>query len=171
VLYLDDYDATRPLKEIADEYGVGILVVHHTRKASADDPLNEVSGSTGLTGAADTILVLRKDYRQERFAATLYVRGRDVEEQQLALEMEPKTMVWRSLGPADAHRMGQERKQIVEQLARMGRGATPSEVADVLGKKRANTRQTMLRMANQGSLRQLPGGRYELVKGKADEKF
>jgi hypothetical protein len=171
LLYLDDYDAIRPFKDIADEYGVGVLLVHHTRKAAADDPLDQVSGSTGLAGAADTVLVLRKDYRQEETpVVTLHVRGRDVEEQQLALEMDQKTMVWRSLGQADAHRMGEERKQIVDLLVRRGEAATPSEVAELIGKKRGAVRQMMLRMANQGYLRHLPGGRYELKKRGADEK-
>lgn len=40
--------------------GVAIVLVHHVRKMDADDPLDTVSGTTGLTGAADTVLVLNR---------------------------------------------------------------------------------------------------------------
>ena len=43
----------RVLKEIADEYGVAVLLLHHTRKATADDFLDSVSGTHGLAGAAE----------------------------------------------------------------------------------------------------------------------
>jgi hypothetical protein len=36
-----------------------IVVIDHVGKMEADDPLDMVSGKNGLTGAADTILVLR----------------------------------------------------------------------------------------------------------------
>ena len=35
-----------------------IAVIDHVDKTGADDPLDMVSGRNGLTGAADTILVL-----------------------------------------------------------------------------------------------------------------
>src|SRR5262245_10801496 len=36
--YDSDYRAIEPLKQLADEHGIGILVLHHTRKMPADDP-------------------------------------------------------------------------------------------------------------------------------------
>jgi hypothetical protein len=75
--YADDYKALELLKRIGDASNVGIVVVHHERKLDGQDPLDTVSGTTGLTGAADSILVLKKaradDYR-------LLGRGRDLED-------------------------------------------------------------------------------------------
>ena len=53
-LYSGDYAAAGELKRVADDFGVAIVLVHHTRKATADDPLDTVSGTNGLAGAADT---------------------------------------------------------------------------------------------------------------------
>jgi hypothetical protein len=43
---------------------------------AADDALDAVAGSTGITGAADTFRVLPRNSQ----GVTLYGRGRDVEE-------------------------------------------------------------------------------------------
>jgi len=48
--YEADYAAVSELKALADEKGVAIVLVHHVRKMAADDPLDTVSGTTGLTG-------------------------------------------------------------------------------------------------------------------------
>jgi hypothetical protein len=55
------------------KYAVAIVVVHHTRKGGSEgDPFEKVSGTLGLTGAADTTIVLDRDGN----GATLYGRGR-----------------------------------------------------------------------------------------------
>jgi len=160
-IYHEDYEAIVPLKKIADDYNVGIVVVHHTRKATADDPLDLVSGSTGLTGAADTILILRRD--RGRMDASLFITGRDVTEQELALQLNQRTMRWKVLGAAADYRISNERKQIVDTLKALGEPATPSAVAEVIGKNRGAVKQLMLRMGNSGELRFAVGGCYELA--------
>ena len=63
--YDTDYAALSPLQELAGRYGIAIIVVHHLRKMKSDDPLDMVSGTTGLTGAVDSIFVLhRKSYQR-----------------------------------------------------------------------------------------------------------
>lgn len=57
-----DYKELGKLKEFADEHKICILVVHHLRKMKDHtDPFNNISGSTGITGAADTTMLLYKD--------------------------------------------------------------------------------------------------------------
>ena len=75
-LYPEDYAAISGLQKLASKYNVGIIIVHHDRKSEADDVFDTVSGSLGLTGAADTILIMKR----QAGAVTLYVRGRDIEE-------------------------------------------------------------------------------------------
>ncbi len=58
--YDADYAAVGRAKRVADEYGVAVVLVHHVRKAGADDFLSEVSGTNGLAGAADATLVLKR---------------------------------------------------------------------------------------------------------------
>jgi adenine/guanine phosphoribosyltransferase-like PRPP-binding protein len=47
-------------KALADAYSVPFIIVHHTRKLAATDFLDEVSGSQGLAGSADAVLVLKR---------------------------------------------------------------------------------------------------------------
>ena len=56
--YANDYQEIRMLKALADELGITVLVVHHVRKMGDQDPLNRLTGSTAISGAADTIMVL-----------------------------------------------------------------------------------------------------------------
>ena len=57
--YQRDYRIGTALKRIVDGLpGMTLLVNHHDRKANADDFVDAVSGTHGLAGAADTIIVL-----------------------------------------------------------------------------------------------------------------
>jgi AAA domain len=77
--YQRDYRVGTALKRIVDKHpGMTLLVNHHDRKAGAADFVDAVSGTHGLAGAADTIVVLVRD-RQES-AGVLHVTGRDVAE-------------------------------------------------------------------------------------------
>lgn len=83
--YADDYEALTILKQYADKHGIAVLCIHHTRKLrSVSDPMADISGTQGIGGTADTLIVLRKKSRFNH-NATLYITGRDVEPQQLEL--------------------------------------------------------------------------------------
>ncbi len=92
--YTDDYNELHKFVEYAQEKDIAILLVHHLRKMPDNDPINMVSGSTGLLGAVDSILVLEKETRTEN-KARLYITGRRVRDQVLRLEFEVNTNVWR----------------------------------------------------------------------------
>ena len=72
--YAEDYESLTSLHRIANDVGIGILVLHHTRKLDAEDPLDTISGTLGLAGCADTALVFVGSSQ----GMTLYVRGRDM---------------------------------------------------------------------------------------------
>ena len=90
--YANDYRDLSVLKRIADAHGIAILLVHHLRKMNDDDPMNMISGTTGLSGATDSNFVLRKSKRREN-TATLYCTGRDIEYRELTLERNAEN-VW-----------------------------------------------------------------------------
>jgi len=161
--YYEDYDAVRQLKAIADEHEVGIVAVHHLRKAASDDPLEQVSGTTGNTGAADTILVLKRARGQDE--GTLFVSGRDVVERELAVRFDPAHCTWSDLGDAIDHRISNERRLIIETLKSIARPAAPHEIAELINKKRGAVKKLMLDMANGGQLIWGADGRYELKGG------
>jgi len=75
--YANDYRDISSLKALADKHEIAMVLVHHLRKLADGDPLLKVSGTTGLTGAVDSVFVLEKD-RRAADTATLYVSGRDM---------------------------------------------------------------------------------------------
>ena len=95
--YAADYDEMGVLKEYADKKDISIFPVHHTRKMKDDDVFNMVSGTTGIMGAADTIMILTKDKRSETKAA-LHITGRDVFTDTLEVEFDRNTCTWANLG-------------------------------------------------------------------------
>ena len=91
--YANDYEVVGKLKRLADDCGVCLLLVHHTRKQQADDKFDMIAGTNGLLGAADGGFVLSKEKRTSN-AAVLDVTGRDQEDQRLHLNKNPETLVW-----------------------------------------------------------------------------
>ena len=77
--YGSDYAELIPLKSLAEQLDISIVLVHHLRKAADNDPFNMISGSTGLNGCVDGMLVLKKDKRCGG-QAVLYATGRDIED-------------------------------------------------------------------------------------------
>ncbi|MBV9996202.1 MAG: AAA family ATPase [Caulobacteraceae bacterium] len=156
-VYAYDYESLTPLKRLADQTGVAIVVVHHTRKQEAGDALQEVSGSNGLTGAADSTLILSR--RPE--GAALYGRGRDLPEFDLALELDESSCRWRSLGDrADVHRSA-ARRRIVEAVEHLGE-AGPAKIAAYAGRKEGTVRAMLGKMTTSGELQKRGRGKYRL---------
>ena len=78
-LYATDYEELGAIKRFADDWGLAVVVVHHTRKMRDEsDAFSNISGSNAVLGAADEALVLTKS---DPFGteATLAVTGRDVD--------------------------------------------------------------------------------------------
>ena len=62
--YAQDYRDLSSLKKIADNHGICIFLVHHTRKErDSSNIFNDMTGCTGILGVADTGMILRKDDR------------------------------------------------------------------------------------------------------------
>lgn len=82
--YQRDYRVGGGLKAVADcVSGGSVIVVHHTRKAHGDDFLDSVSGTQGLAGSADSILVLRRERNED--SGSLSVTSRDAVEGEYAV--------------------------------------------------------------------------------------
>ncbi len=157
--YSADYEAFVRYKSIADEFSVAFLLVHHTRKAGAEDPLDMVSGTNGIAGAVDTVLILKREIG--RADATLYVRGRDVAETEHAMAFEPSSCLWTILGDARDYRISAERQAIVDLLVGAPEPMRPKDIAEALNKKPGTVRKMLHEMSQAGTIVAL-GGTYRL---------
>ena len=82
-MYANDYKEAGALKKLADKYGICILLIHHLRKQSAADPFDQISGSTGLMGVADTSWVMQRKRMSQ--TADILLTGRDMDDRTLHL--------------------------------------------------------------------------------------
>lgn len=86
-MYAVDYADVSALKDIADKNKIAIMFVHHLRKVKdINDPFNDISGSTGIAGAADTMFILSRSRNDKN--ASLLVSGRDINYQEFLLNFE-----------------------------------------------------------------------------------
>ena len=85
--YAKDYQDLGALKKIADEHGICIFLVHHTRKErDGSNVFHDITGFAGIAGVADTLMVLQKENHFSE-DAILSITGRDIEERTLHLKM------------------------------------------------------------------------------------
>ena len=119
--YANDYSEVSRLKSLADSLKICILLVHHTRKLGDTDSFNEISGTNGIAGSADTLMVLKKPKRASR-SATLTCTGRDIGDRELKLEMEPDTCLWKCVSSTDdmgAKPLAPELTELLEYIKRV----------------------------------------------------
>jgi predicted Zn-ribbon and HTH transcriptional regulator len=159
--YQVDYEEIAALKQIADRHGVALVLIHHLKKAAEVDPLDMVSGSVGISGAADAVWVLTRERGQTD--ATLYAVGRDFEERELALRLDPTITTWQLLGDAEEYRMSKERREILKVLKEADAPLRPKEVAELLGKRYDTVAKTLQRMAKEGTIVKDNYGKYSYL--------
>jgi hypothetical protein len=153
--YEEDYEHASELKGLADKYGVGINAIAHCRKMDAADPIDEVSGTLGLTGAADAVAVLKRERGQHD--ATLFISGRDVDEREAALRWDPQYALWSIIGEAEEYRMSKERKEIIDLLDSVPEPLSPTEAAGRIGKPVNPVKKLLWTMFKAGQVQNYDG--------------
>jgi hypothetical protein len=159
--YDADYAAVKDLRALANQYGVAIVLVHHLRKAEAEDAFDTISGTLGLTGAPDTVMVIRRDSSGN---TTLHARGRDLTDIEKAVRFDAETCVWSVLGDAAGVRRSEHRGAIIEALTEVApEPPGPNQIATATGMKAATARQLLGRMYRDGVITKAKYGKYTLT--------
>jgi len=158
--YDDDYRVTAMLQRLALPRRVALLALHHTRKMAADDPFDLISGSAGMTAAADGLMVLMRQRDQPE--ATLHFIGRDVSAQAWSLRWDSDLRSWAMLGDAALHQVSQQRAAIMKLMRDMNEDLGPKEIAEVLGASYGAIRRLVVKMVEDGELVRTTRGKYRL---------
>lgn len=168
--YQRDYRIAGEFKRHCDRHdGVSLLVVHHDRKLAASDFVQSVSGTNGIAGAADTVMILNRDRNSDD--GLLKVTGRDVLEAEYALSRSGP--VWRLQGgsldsarqAADTVRnsmkvsgLGDRTRDILDRVKASPEGITARQIDDALGID--NARTYLARLSGQGLIDRCGRGIY-----------
>jgi len=163
--YATDYAVGEMLKPLSREFKTAILLVMHNRKQASDDPLQLVSGTQGMTGGVDNVIVLRRD--RGAMDAGLYVDGRDIEQpQELALRF--REGMWSSDGTTvEEAKLSKERRRVIETILALASRATSGAISDALAEsqKPGAVRKMLSDMVAAGDLRN-EDGVYVVLRGR-----
>lgn len=152
-----DVQAVKPLQQLASEKRVAIVVVTHTRKAESEDPLESVTSTLGLTGVADSVIVMKRG--PNKGTAIMYGRGRDIAEFEKAIRFE--NFLWVDDGSAKEAFAGDTQKILIEAI-RNG-AVSPKDMEAATGLSGENVRQTLQRMVKNQIVFRSQYGQYQLA--------
>lgn len=148
--FSEDYDATRPLTELATQYSVPILLVHHLNQREAvEDPMQLLSGTEGLPAGVDTAWILQR--KRGAPGAELHVHGRDVEGQELALEFDKESLTWSQVDASE--RLSDPQRETINAVRELG-GCGPKELAEFLDIPESTARKRLHDYRQSGLLEQ-----------------
>ena len=178
--YGHDYKVLSALKATCDAVpGSSLVIVHHTRKSEGGDFLDAVSGTQGIAGAADTVLVLKRERHEKR--ATLQVTSRDAAEGEYSLTMTENGR-WELDGASleDAARAAQTSKasagvgdrmiEVIETVGRHPEGISPRSLKELLPNV-TNLDECLRRAASAGRILKISRGLYTPERSGRNESF
>lgn len=161
--YEQDYEALGGLQRLALERQCCILLIHHNRKSDSKnegDPFEGVSGSIGITGTMDTMMMLRRP--RGTTGAVLLVTGRDLADAEYGLTFDPLQCGWTVSG--SSHEVGLQdgsnTSRILDALkTRSGEWFGVQDVFETLGEKIKwdTVKRELYRLTQKGALKNHQG--------------
>jgi RecA-family ATPase len=171
-LYAWDYMIGTRLKDTIDAApGASLLAVHHSRKLETADFVDSVSGSQGVAGSADFLLVLSR--RRHEDDALLAVTGRDIIEAEYALTADAG--LWQLdgvdlIGAAstaetrrDKQRLGDRALEVLALVNHNQHIGTRAADLQAIGIDQDQARVYLNRLVKSGRLKKLGRGLYNTV--------
>lgn len=174
-VYKAEYQETILLQKLAATHRICLLIVHHTNKSNGkgtnkavNDPVGRASGSHGVTGAVDSVLLLSSSGGD---SVTLTARPRDNEETVYSLrrlenggwtigEKPPAYVIDGLPGSKSTKPVCVTQDAVLSALCSGPK--TKKELASMLGVSEEATRKRVVRMGKD-KIQKLPDGRYELA--------
>lgn len=162
--YEDDYEALLPLAKLCRDYDVSCLVIHHANKRQFGEfdvryAPDLVSGTTGLTGAVDNVLVMQPGGAS---STTLSITAREVESKEYRLSLDPDRALWIVDGEDWKQAKTPNRQRIVDAVSEADKPLGPKQIAERTGYDYDNLRVLLRKMLNAGELVQPEYGKYDV---------
>ena len=161
--YAEDYDTVAEIKALADEFHVAILLVHHVKKGVEVDWLNTISGTQGIAGAADTILILERSRNSN--LGKLSITGRDVEEKSYDMEVDKFSWILKGESQPEESPLSGNNQKIVDYLElHAGDSYTPAEITKKLELNKNTVLSGLNRLNKKGIIKKNVYGGYYMPK-------
>lgn len=160
--YRNDSAGLSPLTRMIHELAETCILIHHTTKSGSEDFVLAVSGSYGLSGSVDTIMVLRRTRleRECKLQLTSRLIGEDAE---YMLSFDPVRMRHTLLGKSEDVGASHLERAILECLGAAHEPLTPKQIARSVGNDSVHTIQvTLARLRDRGAVVQPDYGKWAL---------
>lgn len=129
--YNKEYELLKNLGDVAHSTDTAIVLVHHTKKGNSSNKMQKISGTQGLSGAADNLIVMERQGNDS--ILDLHVKGRDIEEHQFWLEFGTDEAFYKQLNDPPTSRSTQAKMDKAWELSQDG--LTQGDIAKMLGYK------------------------------------
>lgn len=159
-IYAHDRRSVDPFTEmLAPRPGRSMMIVHHSKKSTSEDPYDMASGSMGLTGACDGGLFLASVTDGQ---TVLHINCRDGDG---ALELAVKLgdASWECLGDADIAGLSDTRVKIIHAMSKYAFAVAPKDIAESSGIDANTVKQRLRGMGKDGLVLKQGHGKYVLT--------
>lgn len=129
------------LADMAHDSGAAILVVHHTSKATVENPFDALRGASAIRNAYDVGLMLVRRHGERE--GTLYAEARDFDIDDATIRQADGGAGWEFVGDAAAGEAIRAGRVAVQDLTTTGDGSTAADIAAAVGKSEQAVRQAM----------------------------
>jgi Bifunctional DNA primase/polymerase, N-terminal/AAA domain/Primase C terminal 1 (PriCT-1) len=165
-VFRSEYSEMNTLHALAQEFDTSVFLVHHKRKTVAGSTaLDSVSGSAGITAAADSIWTIDK---QQDCMSCIAITGRDTEDQTLSLKFGQDPFGWELIGTGDAIKTMSLEREIYSVLREEG-AQTPARLAILLRMNVNEIRRSVYDLSARGFINRIANGSYSLAADKTWE--
>jgi hypothetical protein len=153
-----EYAEMNVLHKLSERHALPLLVIHHKRKNNGmGKGLESVSGSTGLTAAADAVWTID---REDDGISSISIVGRDIEDQTLAVKFDQgESFGWSLIGTGDVVKSMKEEKEIYTALKEEG-AQTAGKLAIFLRLNVNRVREILYDMNRRGLVARGTDGKY-----------
>jgi hypothetical protein len=153
--YTDDYASVKAIQALAARRGISIVIVHHTRKQQADDSMQRISGTNGLGGAADGVLILDRERGADE--GDVEVLARDLPKDG-AYALRFREGQWSMIGPAGQVAKTALQNEILAALRADAKPMKQVQIARAIGRSQSTISQALQVMVRDKSVLQSKAG-------------
>lgn len=160
--YEEAYEVLTPLRKLAIDYGVSIVVVDHTRKgviAANEDPLDAIMGSGGKPAAADGVILFYR--KRGEHDARLLVVTRYEDDTEVLLTTGSDGISWIVKAESDdiAVVAAPEQRKVLRIVRKHPDGIELNDLAAAL-RKNPNTTRSLLRVLRDKGMIEFINNKY-----------
>lgn len=125
--YLETRSFAQMFSDLGKELHAAIVGVYHNRKGESEDPQDMIMGSNGLFAGVDGAFILHNQVGSD--TTTLYVRHRDMQDKEIALQFDQSSCRWEVKGDALDYPPTEAQRKIHNIVKQTEKGLTRKEIA------------------------------------------